>query len=55
MKITIEDEHTTVTIDNRKDFVTATDAVRLYSLALLALSYQPKSIEEAMEEVRNNG
>ena len=51
MKVTIEDEHTTVTIDNRKDQVSAVEAVELCKRALIGLSYAPKSIDEAMGEV----
>ena len=51
MKITIEDEYSSVTIDNQKDGLTTINAVRLCRRALLALSYQPKSIDDAMEEV----
>ena len=54
MKITIEDEYSSVTIDNQKDGLTTINAVRLCKRALLGLSYQLKSIDEAMDEVGNN-
>jgi len=51
MKVTIEDEHSSVTIDNHREEVSAIDAVKLCKVALVALSYHPKTVHQAMEDI----
>lgn len=49
MKITIEDEHTIVTIEDKTNSPTAEYAVNLCYHALIALSHNPIRIAEEMQ------
>jgi len=51
MKIQIEDERTTVTIETKSHDISAVDAVQICYRALIGVSYHPRSISEAMCEV----
>ena len=44
MKITIQDEDTTVSIDNHFEVTTASEARELCVSALLAMTYHPESL-----------
>ena len=47
MKITIQDEDTTVSIDNHFEVTTATEARELCVSALLAMKYHPEPLASA--------